>query len=805
MVSCLATWMRRTITGAALLVAMLGTPAIAAHPHLFFNASDIPAYQARINDPFYNDAWNEVKIDVRSSFSSAPSSSDPSRRDTAGLRAHAAMLLFDPTTATTNDRYNSDVLFFSYFNAILNAPGWVDFFDNGTLDSAFFLIALATGYDWHYDKFNSSQRTDIINKLAARCDYMIDQTDNVEIPLDLYKPGSEYIHQFKVLRNKFVVQFSALGFVALALEGEVDESRRLRWLNTANACLEAWAANYSDDGVSHESYAYHVLEMQCLVQFLEVKSRKTGVNEFLKYPELINESYYSLYAWVPGGDRSFISGIPMGDGGASPSGEIRVISAIMGKRINPLNGIIGGVANWMQGGATGATNNSYNRTETLQFIFADKNVPVTSPASVNLPTWHFFPEREVFVWRSGWDNNATYFTTVGGRQIGGHMHPDKGNFVIYKGGAPYVAHHYYLSGRRGVDFNLLTIDGAGQFGERYSRGGSTEPQQPSKRAYVTSLLADDKMFNLVMDLKPIYSSTKLQNYTREFVGWGNKVFVRDQIKTSSSAAFKLYNHAYRAVHPTSLGDTLDPDSDPNTNPWGGNGRTRTITPHASTPFQGAMTVSDLSRSNWTGTLSDAVPSLEEGDIRRGTKLERALSGTEVSSLMSYSFLDSGESLEQMPSAVGAEGFRLNGPNGVRAVCAWPTASYVDGAFGLKVLGPMGGIHVENNWVWGRSVQELEYNGLRYVTATVPMSFFVTYGQDIFSAKIESALAGQIEIYAPFVVGDVMLNNQPLAPGAWVLQNNKLRITLPTLGETAELRTSPTNTGTPANTMWLSAE
>ncbi len=759
------------------------------HPHLLFDASDVPALKQRAataiadTNDFYADPFQEILIDCRSTY--GPGKTIPNsrlRRNYQAIISHGTLLLVDPTGYAVDPNYQSSTLFFQYFNAVLDLPDWNNFFNNNPFDTTYMLQALCIGYDMHYDKFSSVERSDIVNKLTVRADYLLNHASTFfNIPANLEDPDWGYLNTFKVLRNRDKIPLSALAVIAYTLEGEVNETKRQKWLAKVNEMISIWDTYVAHDGMSHEGFSYHEFLMQSWFPMLLVRSRKEGVNQFQTLDYIRKHPLYSIFSWVPGGDRPFLQSLPFGDVDPAPPAEIRTLDALAAAMLKGDSDHRDQLANWMQfKPLDGEANNNYSRVDPTHFIWADSSIEMKSPAELQLPRFHYFPERGGFIWRSSWNNMATYFAMLCGSTIGGHQQPEMGNFIIYKGGSPFIAHHGRAKYRRTEHFNVMMFDNQGQYGDRYEDGnGTTEPQPANRWASINRLVADDDFFNVFCNMRPIYRDLSLTTYTREFLGIGDYFFVRDHIQADTSVQMDSYLHAYSTIHPTSPPgpfDVLDIDSNPDVDPWEGSGRTLTITPRTSGPFTDSMTVQDLSNTDWTGTVSDSeVLMTSDTPIHRGSKFVRTMAGNSGDSLMTFYF-PQGDVVEGWPEPDQAEGFVIKRGGSDRWLTAWPNAGSFDQANGLAVDGAMGGLDVETGSLWGRDMVSLGYQGATLFNASSPLTIFATPNTSGgFRIRAHATTSVTFTLHHPNPVDSVFLDGLPLDSTQWSWSNGTLEI------------------------------
>jgi hypothetical protein len=770
----------------------------AEHPHLFFDEGKIAELQQRAaaadadDNDFYADLFREILIDCRSTYGPGKTVPNPGLpRNYQAIVSHGALLLLDPTGLAADLTYQSNTRFFDYYFAVLNHSGWSNFFGNDPFDSTPLLQALCIGYDWHYARFTPNQRADIVAKLTARADYLLNRASTFfEVPSGLGDPENGYLHTFKVLRNRDKIPMSALAVVAYTLEGEVDEGKRQQWLAKVNELMGIWDTYVAHDGMSHEGFSYHEYLMQSWFPMLLIRSRKEGVNQFQALEYIRNHPIYSIYSWVPGGDRPFLLPVPFGDVDPAPPAEVRSLDALAAAMLKGAPDGRDKLANWMQFKPLGGTaNNNYSRVDPTQFFWADSSIEMKSPQELGLPRFHYYPERGGFVWRSGWDDMATYFAMNCGPTIGGHQQPENGNFTIFKGGSPFVGHNGRALLRRTEHFNVMMLGNQGQFGDRYQDGsGTTEPQPENRWASIDRLVADDEYFNIDCNLRPNYRESNLNAYHREFLGFGGYVFVRDSVRSNASVKMDAYLHAYSTAHPVSPPDpftALDIDSNPTVNPWGGSGRLRSITPRTSGPFTGSLTVQDLSNADWTGTVSNSMVLMTSSTpIRRGSKLVRTMTANSGDSLLAFYF-PQGDQVEVWPDAAQAEGALVTRGGADHLMVAWPADGTMDNSHEMTVHGAMGGIAVESGAYWGRDLTRLSRMGADYVLSDQPVSVFST-GAGRF--RLQSSQTANLSLRHPQPVAEVYLDGALVPDNQWQWANETLTLLLAPSSAQGELTT-----------------
>ncbi|MFH0794198.1 MAG: hypothetical protein V2A74_09240, partial [bacterium] len=86
---------------ATIVMVVFSAAAWGAHPHLFFDSSDISGLQSRISQEFYAQPFQEIAVDCRSTYGpgKAIDTVNPNRRYTQGILSHGGLWIVDPTRA----------------------------------------------------------------------------------------------------------------------------------------------------------------------------------------------------------------------------------------------------------------------------------------------------------------------------------------------------------------------------------------------------------------------------------------------------------------------------------------------------------------------------------------------------------------------------------------------------------------------------------------------------------------------------------------------------------------------------------
>ena len=178
------------------------------------------------------------------------------------------------------------------------------------------------------------------------------------------------------------------------------------------------------------------------------------------------------------------------------------------------NGEAQGVASWLQ------QFGQVNAEDFWSLVWFDAKL---KPAPVaRQQAWHYFPDHDVFYWRSDWTKNATAFAFKCGppeghhteadlrkfpdwRLSSGHAHPDANSFIIFARGQYLTGDSGYAGVPLTEHHNTVVFDGKGQ-----AKEGSGHdvwvgvPYERLDRIRISSIKFDYKKVLLTADLTSAY-------------------------------------------------------------------------------------------------------------------------------------------------------------------------------------------------------------------------------------------------------------------------------------------------------------
>jgi hypothetical protein len=266
-------------------------------PHLFYTASDIASFAARITDDPAR-YWYERRVVLRAETALTKgtyggSHSEELRDYFERLDEVALAALVDPDPGLRQDYLELGIQVLTRTAAEYDAMGLDDFWTASRAPST---LALAVLYDSIYDALSPAQRHDIETGLFER------------ILADA--PGYT---EFDQLDNKGVIAHMAYGVVALAIEDQQAFERAYGTVPDGDpSFLWAIGDGYGDDGIWLEpSQHYHHYTMDHLLPFARatLNATTTGVSEVLS----TSPSLAEIYAAYIGVATPQLTIVPTGD------------------------------------------------------------------------------------------------------------------------------------------------------------------------------------------------------------------------------------------------------------------------------------------------------------------------------------------------------------------------------------------------------------------------------------------------------------------------------------------------------------
>lgn len=732
------------------------------HPHLLFSSSDLPELRAR-KDVSHADIWASM-------LSAAAGYDDPVDDPGEGrgdIRSYAERLTTLALIQLMDPDAGFDGKLWTYFFKMLRYSNWTDSdnpFNNYDLTVGHFLTALSLTYDWHYDALTAAERAEVRERLATAADAWLGSSW-----IRAY-PDIDWTHYGTVTNNHYWIRHGGIAAVAFVLDGEVDETRRMAWVDRTEANLATVLSVLEDDGASNEGVAYHSYGQINLFPWLDMRDRALGGHSAELIPWFERSIEWDLYSVTPGGDDGYGGPANFGDCPPYHYNPPRTIEAWLAARLQ------NGTAQWI------AENLDWPKTTAMSYLWYDPSVEAESPAS--LPLWHLAEERGIFAWRSSWADDATYFSIKSGSYFGGHEQPDAGHFILHRAGVPYFTDLGYSYWKMADEHNLVLVDGAGQYGQDHQWMAAVDPEH---WASIELALASDTYFDLLADPGPMVNSDRLSSWKREVVGLGPDVFlIRDDLRGLGDVQWTSLLHSYKTDAPTSINRSYGYRDRRLEDPWIEDGAGWILRPRQGAPD---LHVADCSAEAWTPVVEPTtyvpeqkldVGGYNEGldRFQLGTRLRRQRTDAQTSSLVATWF---GDDVSVIPLAsFSAEGVRLVRGSDDVAIAVWSLQAQTASVGPVVVTGAMGGVRLDRPAYFGRQLTELRHDGAQLVAASAPISLAARLqhtptAAEPLEATVDSETSVDLDLACPAHPADVRVDGVSVG-FAW--SGGTLSLTLP---------------------------
>src|SRR6266480_1639164 len=427
---------------------------------------------------------------------------------------------------------------------------------NVDLAAGHLLYGLAWGYDLLYHDLTEKERTRYREKLIKQARLMAEYFKP--------KPGKSFAYS----QNHTFIPITGLGVAAYALYDEASEAPA--WASLTRAIYDRVLATYSEDGYYYEGFEYWIFSTPWLVHYLDAHSHSTGEDLYdVAGFRLMHQ--YVAHSMLPSGRYVFDFGDifegPLTRAGRGdeyprthPQGHFATNYNLLYRLAQRFqNGEAQGVAAWLKG------LDQVNAEDFWSLVWYDahlKPVPIERQ-----PAWHYFPDHDVFYWRSNWSKDATAFAFKCGppeghhtesllrefpdwRLSSGHAHPDANSFIIFARGQYLTGDTGYAGVPMTEHHNTLLINGKGQAREGAGHDVfAGVPYDLLNRIRISEVKVEQDQVIVRGDGTAAYGpELGLKKFVREFVYVPGAGFtVRDDVETAKPATLTWLLHSDNTI------------------------------------------------------------------------------------------------------------------------------------------------------------------------------------------------------------------------------------------------------------------
>jgi len=528
------------------------------HPRVYVTDKELAELRIRARTS-HRDLWQQAIRHVRALAADPPPPPAEARRqqnDVAIAIAEAAFVYKiegDRKYLDAARKYMDAAVSYDIWGYASNKP-------NVDLAAGHLLCGLGWGYDLLYHDLTPAERARYRDKLIRQA----------RLLADYFKPKAG--KTFAYSQNHTFIPIAGLGVAAYALYDETPEAPQ--WAATARAIFDRVLATYSQDGYYYEGFEYWIFSTPWLVHYLDAQRHATG-EDLYDRPGFRLMHEYVAHSMLPSGDYVFDFGdifegpLTRAHKGEEyprthPAGHFNTNYNLLYRLAQRFqNGEAQGVADWLK------QLGQVNAEDFWSLLWYDAKlepVPVEKQA-----TWHYFPDMDVFYWRSNWSREATAFAFKCGppeghhpetllkqfpdwRLSSGHAHPDANSFIIFAQGQYLTGDSGYAGVPMTEHHNTLLIDGKGQGNEGEGHDVFAGVSYESlNRIRITEAKVTPEEIIVRGDGTAAYlPALGLKKFVREFVFRPGAGFeVRDEVETARPAAMSFLWHGDEKIEKVS--------------------------------------------------------------------------------------------------------------------------------------------------------------------------------------------------------------------------------------------------------------
>lgn len=523
---------------------------LGVHPRVYVTDKELAELRERARTS-HRELWQRAISHVRALDTDPPSPPAEQRRqqNDVGIAIAESAFIYkiegDPKYLDAARKYMDAAVSYDIWGYANNKP-------NVDLAAGHLLYGLAWGYDLLYHDLTEKERTRYRDKLIKQARLMADYFKP--------KPGKTFAYS----QNHTFIPITGLGVAAYALYDETPEAPA--WASLTRAIYDRVLATYSPDGYYYEGFEYWIFSTPWLVHYLDAHAHATG-EDLYDRPGFRLMHQYVAHSMLPGGNYIFDFGDvfegPLTRAGKGeeyprthPQGHFATNYNLLYRFAQRFQSAEAqGVATWLKG------LNQVNAEDFWSLLWYDaklKPVPIERQ-----PAWHYFPDHDVFYWRSDWSKDATAFAFKCGppeghhtaplllqfpdwRLSSGHAHPDANSFIIFARGEYLTGDTGYAGVPMTEHHNTLLIDGKGQAKEGDGHDVfAAVSYELLNRIRISEVKVEQNQVTVRGDATAAYGpELGLQKFVREFSYQPGAGFtISDEVETSKPVVLTLLLHA----------------------------------------------------------------------------------------------------------------------------------------------------------------------------------------------------------------------------------------------------------------------
>jgi hypothetical protein len=523
---------------------------LGVHPRVYVTDKELVELRQRSRGS-HRELWQQAISHIRALASDPPPPPAEQRRqqNDVGIAIAEAAFVYkiegDKKYLDAARKYMDAAVSYETWGYASNKP-------NVDLAAGHLLYGLAWGYDLLYHDLTEKERTRYRDKLIKQARLMADYFKP--------KPGKTFAYS----QNHTFIPITGLGVAAYALYDETPEAPG--WASLTRAIYDRVLATYSQDGYYYEGFEYWIFSTPWLVHYLDAHAHATG-EDLYDRPGFRLMHQYVAHSMLPGGNYVFDFGDifegPLTRAGLGedykrthPQGHFNTNYNLLYRLAQRFqSGEAQGVAAWLK------QFGQVNAEDFWSLIWYD---PSVKPVPIERqPPWHYFPDHDVFYWRSNWSKEATAFAFKCGppeghhteaslqqfpdwRLSSGHAHPDANSFIIFARGEYLTGDTGYAGLPMTEHHNTLLVNGKGQAKEGDGHDVfAAVPYELLNRIRISEVKVEQNQVIVRGDATAAYGpELGLKKFVREFVYRPGAGFtVSDEVETAAPAVLTFLLHA----------------------------------------------------------------------------------------------------------------------------------------------------------------------------------------------------------------------------------------------------------------------
>jgi len=523
---------------------------LGVHPRVYVTDKELAELRQRSRSS-HRELWQRAISRVRALDADPPPPPAEQRRqqNDVGIAIAEAAFVYkiegDKKYLDAARKYMDAALSYDIWGYASNKP-------NVDLAAGHLLYGLAWGYDLLYHDLSEKERVRYRDKLIRQARLMADYFKP--------KPGRTFAYS----QNHTFIPITGLGVAAYALYDETPEAPA--WASLTRAIYDRVLATYSQDGYYYEGFEYWIFSTPWLVHYLDAHAHATGEDLYdVAGFRLMHQ--YVAHSMLPSGNYVFDFGDvfegPLTRAGRGeeyprthPQGHFHTNYNLLYRLAQRFqSGEAQGVAEWLK------QFRQVNAEDYWSLIWYDANL---KPVPIERqPAWHYFPDHDVFYWRSDWSKEATAFAFKCGppeghhteillqqfpdwRLSSGHAHPDANSFIIFARGEYLTGDTGYAGVPMTEHHNTLLVNGKGQAKEGNGHDAfAPVSYELLNRIRISEVKVEQNQVIVRGDATAAYGpELGLKKFVREFVYRSGAGFtVADAVETTKPAVLTFLLHA----------------------------------------------------------------------------------------------------------------------------------------------------------------------------------------------------------------------------------------------------------------------